>query len=394
MTPPHRPRIAAVAGAAPSRARESRVREPRDRASHPSPGRIRPLVEADIAPLTRLHRRTFGTDTPLTDRQLHDYLLQLFCRHPWFDERLPSLIYEESEGRIAGCLGVMPRPMVFAGRPILAVVSHNFMVDPDHRSPRAAMELLKALFAGPQDLSLAEGNDSSRRLWKAMGAATSMAYSLRWTCPLEPARFALAVLSRRGLAGWAAKGLRPLSALADLAAARLPGGPLRRPLPELEAEEPDNAALADEIGRHAQRFPLAPSYESAALGWLLATLDARPDRGPLRRVLLRKQGRVVGWYLYYLRPGDVSEVVQAAAAGPAAGEVLDHLFHDARRHGATAVTGLLDPSLLPALSERPCLFHRGRTATWLLLHAREERYLRPLLTGDAFFTRLEGEWWL
>jgi hypothetical protein len=33
-------------------------------------------------------------------------------------------------------------------------------------------------------------------------------------------------------------------------------------------------------------------------------------------------------------------------------------------------------------------------AIWTLLHAREQSVLVPFLRGDAFFSRLEGDWWM
>jgi hypothetical protein len=35
--------------------------------------------------------------------------------------------------------------------------------------------------------------------------------------------------------------------------------------------------------------------------------------------------------------------------------------------------------------------HRGIST---LLHARDQSLLVPFLRGDAFFSRLEGEWWM
>jgi hypothetical protein len=329
---------------------------------------------------------------------LRGYLLELFCRHPWQDERVTSLVYEEGPGELVGCLGVMPRPMAVDGEPILAAVSHNFMVDPGRRSSMAGIELMKALFAGPQDLSLAEGNDASRRLWTALGGATSLLYSIRWTQPLRPARHALSVLARRGHLGRAAAaGLLPFCALADAVAARLPGSPLRPPAPDRPVTEVDAEGLAAGIERLSRGRALRPRYEVGTLEWLLGALALRTDRGPLRTGMVGPAGEggaPAGWYLYYARPGGIGEVVQLGATEETAGTVLDHLARDARRHGVLALTGLLDPTLLPAFSERLALLHRGRSATWLLVQGRSERAVRALRTGDAFFTHLEGEWWL
>lgn len=368
-----------------------------------SRGRLRPLAEDDLDAVAALHRRTFGP-SEMPPAELLSYLGELFFRHPWPDARIPSLVYEEGPGELVGCLGVMPRPMVLDGEPILAAVSHNFMVDPERRSSMAAVELMKALFAGPQDLSLAEGNDSSRRLWTALGGSTSLAYSIRWTHPLRPARQALQVLERRDHLGrLAAAGLRPLAALADSVAARLPGSPLRPRDPGAPVGELDAASLARGIERLSRGRTLRPSYDAGTLAWLLRALTLRSDRGELRTGLVGAEGDgkadagASGWYLYYARPGDVGEVVQVGASEESAGPVLDHLLRDARRHGVLAVSGLLDPPLVGALSERACLFHRGRSATWLLVHGRGaggDRAARALHTGDAFFTHLEGEWWL
>jgi hypothetical protein len=113
--------------------------------------------------------------------------------------------------------------------------------------------------------------------------------------------------------------------------------------------------------------------------------------------VLRAGGALAGWHLWFLRPGGpggrVAEAVQVGATEEAALDVVDHLLADARRRGAVAVAGRLEPALMPALSERLSLFHRGRGPSWLLAHSRDERILRAVHVGDAFLTRLEGEWW-
>ena len=357
-------------------------------------GRVRPVRDDDLGALTDLHRRTFGSSAA-GEEELSSYLLELLCRHPWLDERLPSLVYETGDGRLVGCLGVMPRPLSLDGEPILGVVSHNFMVDPEHRSSMAGIELMKALFSGPQDLALAEGNDSSRRLWKALRGTVSLTYSLRWTHPLAPGRFALSVLERRDhVRPFLATGLRPVAGLVDALATRLPGSPLRSGEPAARTEELDVESLAAGIEQVSRRRLLRPRYGVEELTWILWMLGRRPDGAALRSGLVRAGDRVAGWYLYHLRAGGVADVVQLGATEQTAGVVLDRLFHDAREAGAAAVSGLLDPPLLPALSERLCLYHRGRDTSWLLVKGRNDRAVRALHTGDAFFTHLEGEWWL
>jgi hypothetical protein len=52
----------------------------------------------------------------------------------------------------------------------------------------------------------------------------------------------------------------------------------------------------------------------------------------------------------------------------------------------------MDPGLAAALQgKRVLLQNRG---VWTLLHARDPSLLVPFLRGDAFFSRLDGEWWM
>jgi len=367
-------------------------------AGREAPLALRPLVPGDIPAAADLHRRVFGPAHPAApagsgSRDLEAALAQLFCGHPWQDPRLPSLVYEEG-GEIRACLGVMPRPIWVGSEPAVAAVSHNFMVDPRARRTLVGIELLKAFFAGPQDLSLAEGNDASRRLWQALGGSVAALYSLRWTRPLRPLTYGLSLAARHGLGALWGRCLTPLCAGLDRAGRRF----------ALPARDPDAAGIAVEpltvpqllagIERFGRRATLRPRYCQTTLAWLLAAAVEPRSGGELlcRRVLCR--GEPVGWYVYQLGPGRVAEVLQLGAAERWARAVLRELFVEAAGLGAIAVSGQLEPGLLAALSEERCLFHRGRGGSWVLAHGRRPEVLQALHRGDAFFSRLEGEWWI
>jgi hypothetical protein len=52
----------------------------------------------------------------------------------------------------------------------------------------------------------------------------------------------------------------------------------------------------------------------------------------------------------------------------------------------------MEPSLtVPLRGKRVLMQNR---AIWTLLHARDHSVLVPFLRGDAFFSRLEGQWWM
>src|SRR6185369_4160823 len=99
-----------------------------------------------------------------------------------------------------------------------------------------------------------------------------------------------------------------------------------------------------------------------------------------------------GWYLYYLARDGVSEVIQLAARDGFVDVVLRRLLVDAWRSGAIAVRGRLDPRHLETLSNRHCWLRREDPAT--LVHTRDPELLAAFHSGEAFISRLEGEWWM
>jgi len=55
--------------------------------------------------------------------------------------------------------------------------------------------------------------------------------------------------------------------------------------------------------------------------------------------------------------------------------------------------GQVDPAFFHALSKKDCLFHHDG-GSWMLVHSRHPELLHAIHRGDAFLTRLEGEWWI
>jgi hypothetical protein len=358
------------------------------------PGRVRPLAEEDIPRIADLYATIFGARDGAWPGGVPDYLRAIFCGNPWRDPDLPSLVAEDGGGRIIGCLGVMPRRMTFEGRAIQATVSHHFMVETSSRGSLAGLALAKRFLQGPQDLSLAEGGDLSRRLLEGLGGATSLLFSLRWTRPIRPSRYVLAFLRKRRLPAGAVAAMAPLCYAADALGPHLRSGPLQLPEPDLEAEELTPGGLLEGLAPAARHRTLRPVYDETSLGWLLGLLARRNGRGTLRGRMLRDaSGSLAGWYLYYLKTGGTSEVVQIGALDGRFGEALDHLLHDAWRGGAVAVSGQIDPPTLQDLWRRSCVFHHDG-ASWLLAHARRPGVVEAIHRGDAFLSRLDGEWWI
>lgn len=354
-------------------------------------GRVRPLKEGDIPRVVDLHRRVLLRDTATIERLdlPHAYFKEMFLDAPWANGQ-PSLVYEDSDGEPIGFLGVMGRRMMLHGRPIRAVITAHFVVEPTRRATLAGIELLKAVLAGSQDLTLADlANDTSRKLLEGLGATTALLYSLHWVRLLRPVEYAVMRWARWG--GAAARVWLPLCRVADAIATRFPNGPLWARVPKTRGEDLDGDTLAWCISEFAQDRGLRAEYDGRLATWLLEILARKPGCGTLRKVLVRSAtGEIAGWYLYCGNRGSVGEVLQVGAGEGRIGDVLDHLFAQARREGVVALVGRIDPRFVDQFSARHCFFHhRG---SWMLVRARDPELLQAIQRGDAFLTWLEGEW--
>jgi len=357
--------------------------------------RVRPLVPDDVPQVEELYGAVFPPPVGSSSEGLRSALHEVFVAHPWRDDSLPSLVYEDQAGRIIGCLGVMPRPMSMSGRPIQAAISHTLMVERGSRSTLAGVALVKRFLSGPQDLSVAQGSsDAGRRISEGFGGSTSILYSIRWTRPLRPAHYGLALLKRRGLAAAFAGGLRPLCLAVDGIAPLIRRAPFHFPESRLSGEELDAESWRECVTASSCRRSLRPEYDADSSKWLLVQLAHKKGPGDLQGVVVRKSSReIAGGYLYYLKRGAICEVVQVAAARESMKEVLAHLFHHAWRAGAVAVSGQLDVMALEAFSEAGCVLrHDGGPG--LLIHSRRPDVLNAVQRGDAFIGRLEAEWWI
>ena len=91
--------------------------------------------------------------------------------------------------------------------------------------------------------------------------------------------------------------------------------------------------------------------------------------------------------------GGTSQVVQEGYRRGSAQEVIKHLLCDAWKGGALAIAGRTeDPEMLKVLADNVALL--SRTHSWMLIHSNRPEVRAAILQGDAYLTRLEGEWWI
>lgn len=353
---------------------------------------LRAFAEHDIAQVAELYRRTFAGGTIGDPEGLRRYFTDVFFRNPSYDTSLPSLVYEEDDRKISGFLGVIPRRMVMAGRPIQLAVSTQFMVDPASLSSLAGLELVKAFLAGRQDVSLADGaNGMSRKIWEALGGSSVPIYAFRWTRTLRRCEHALESVEPNGpWARFALSAVRPFCRLLDAVMCRVhesrSSGDRRLHEEPLQVE-----TILGNLPRVCRRESFKPDYDRRSLEWLLDLASRKKKQGCLRGVALRDEiGQVVGWYLYYFHIGRTAHVLQFAAVPYAASSVLESFFSHLRREGATAVSGRVEPKFMHEFYHHSCTYAMGSA---FLVHSKHAHLLQAIYAGDAFLSRLEGEWW-
>jgi hypothetical protein len=351
-------------------------------------GGVRPLEQADLPAVAALRLSSFRQTRRTSAAALEAYLRRIFFENPWRDDELPSLVHDDGRGGVVGFVGVIPRRMRFRGAELRAAVSTQFMVHPGARG-HAGIRLVQRLFAGPQDLTLADAApDAARKIWVAFGGDSLPLQSLVWVRALRPARHAAAGLGDH-LVGRASRfALRPLLAAWDAVHRPARGNALSGVTEPLQA-----ATVAAAHDTVLAESALRPVYEAAAYQWLLDRAGEAAELGPLQgRIVRGADGGVAGWFLYYDNPGGVVRVLQLCARTEAAPMVIDHLGYEAWRSGAVALRGQVMAPLLTALSAAGCDLQRQ--GPWALAQSRRGDIRLALARGDAWLTGLDGERWL
>jgi hypothetical protein len=355
-------------------------------------GHIRPLRREDIPQVASLYEKVVrsGSDTPAP--QLGRYFERTLLDHPWTDPEVPSLVYVDDQHGVAAFVGSHVRRMAFEGRPLRAATCGQLVSDPAVRGRAAGALLLRRYLAGPQDLTVTNAAAETTRIWTALGGSIVPLSSVSWARLLDWRAIGEVALDRAGLAAWKPVARPPIAAVRAVAG-RIRATSLRVPAPQTHAEELTPRALLEHLPSVAGHLRLRPAYDEAFLEWLFAEMAAVTALGELTGCLVRdRRGRVLGWYVFYRKAGDVGQVLQIAARNRDAAAVLQHLFHHAQRTGVAVLTGQLEPWLLEPLSQRWCFLHR--LSGNLLVHARDPAIVDSVLAGQALLSRMEGDRWM
>jgi hypothetical protein len=356
---------------------------------------IRAFEEDDIPQVARLWDAIFRPRSTISSPDTQDFLRRTLLSSPWSDPDLPSLVYVDQDRRIVGFLGAAVRRMTFDGRPIRAISSAHFMIDPTAHVLGAGALLLGRLLRGPQDLTTTDtASAETRTLWSGLGGSSSTLGSVWWLriCRTWPV-VGRALARQLGEGNWLlrvpASPLKRLAGPALLRALRSTSPP-RSNRVDVSSETLTPHTAAEHLPRVTASFRMRPLYDAPYQQTLLHDLDLFATGATVAR-LLHTREHSIGSYVYLLRPHAICPVLQVVSTEEDADAVLQNLFQDARARGAAAVAGRVEPHLWEALVRSGALFFASDTRR--LIHAREPEVLNALHSGNALMTLLDGEWW-
>jgi hypothetical protein len=350
---------------------------------------IRPLERADLPQVVSLYEHVARSGSRTPPPGLAAYFERTFLDHPWADAEIPSLVYADGD-KILGFLGSSVRRLELEGRPVRMGISGQLVTEPEVRKRAAGAFLMREYMSGAQDLTITDtASDMVRRIWEGVGGETSQLACIGWVRIFRPAQFASAYRGRQQVEP-VRRGR--ISQVLDTVASPLTSRTLRPDRAgELQAAELTPAELVSRV--RDVKFRLRPAYDEGFADWLLHEVAAVRSRGTLiKHVVGGADGRVRGWYVYYLVPGGISQVLQIGAEERNAGDVLDHLLRHAYEAGSAGIQGRLEAHVREPLAQRRALFHQS--GFLVLIHAKDREVSHAIQAGHALLTRLEGEFWM
>ncbi len=353
---------------------------------------VRPLHGTDLPSVAALLRETLRLGPRRMEPALAAFLGRTLLEQPWADPEIQPLVALDEEGLAVGFVAAEVRRMRLESRRLRFAWAAHTVVTPAARKRAVGFLLMRKLLAGPQDATLGDSaSPLMEQMWLRLGGRRLELKGVHWIRVFRPCSVAAHVTAPRRPR--LRSGLRALAATLDELSA-----PAARALIAPRASKAADEALTPqamlgELPRVMRRFALRPDYDERFLAWLMGELRDAKTRGQLVARLVRDaRGRSLGWYIYFLRPGWRSEVLQVAATSERSlGTVLDHLLAHAYAHGSAALRGRLEPGMLEAVMERRCLlWYRGATVA----HARDPSLLAAIESPGALVSRLEGDPWI
>lgn len=357
---------------------------------------IRPLEQDDIPAVSEMLQRILRKRRAPAPQGMRDYLRELFLDPPCRADGIHSLVHLREDGKVNGFMGVLPMRFTYRGKTLRSAIGGSFMVDRHEDDPYAGARLLRAFQSGPQDLSLTEtANDVSTAMWRRLRGTILTEYSLEWLRILRPAGF-MAAIAANAFAPAALA--RPLARPFDALLRRRGSPPQWTHVADgefaqtaLVSEDTDIAETVSLIRTFATTFALHPEWSQSELERMVVEAQRKANYGTMvRRKVLSRGGKTVGFFVYYGNKGGIGRVIQVLSLPGHEGSVLDTLLDDATKRGLVALRGRGQPALVNAMLGRRFAFVHASSS---IVHAKDRTLLEPFVTGQAFLNGFAGESW-
>lgn len=354
-------------------------------------GVIRPLELDDLSQISELYDASYEMTNSGSFEKLSDYFKKVFFENPCLEDDLRSLVYEEPDGQISAFAGIDVRHMLLNGNRIKVVVGGPLWSRLDAKQCAAGLMLLGKVLKGPQDLTVAGANVRVLPLWKFLGGHDVWLSGCRWFRPIKPAKL---LISQVCLPKWTAPlcwACQPAAYCMDSILKRIPKNPFRISVSEFEEEPLNILQMIEHMPEIVGSSTIRPDYDPEFLRWLLDCAKGPANHGEIISSMVRdRNGKLLGWYVYYLFNDGFGQVVQTVTKPENANEVIEHLLLSATKRGATALLGRLDCAVAEACSGKG-FFHPYKHPS-LLVHSSSKQILSAVLSTNAFMSRLDNEW--
>jgi hypothetical protein len=142
----------------------------------------------------------------------------------------------------------------------------------------------------------------------------------------------------------------------------------------------------------AGKNTLVPEYDTHSFGWLLKRLTETQKSARVVTAQVIHDGEAIGWFIYAIGPAGQVDVVQLAALPGRERLTLDHLVYHALAEGGSVLRGRFDRRFAPLISERALPLTVGQP--WAVVRSGRPEVAAQFLSGNAFFSRLDAEWWI
>lgn len=353
--------------------------------------KVRFFEKNDIEQVIDLNIKSFPRSVYLSRDEQYKKFLGICFENPWYHDSVRSLVYEDNNGKIKGFLGVVPKKFRFYNDEILVGVGQHLMVD---MVPLASFQLFKTFFSGPQDLSITDmAVDIGKSIWEKLGGQVIYSYSVYWRRIFKPLSFLYLLKKEREYKNITEDFLLEMFNIVDKIIYKLPIAYFKIPQkPDVELENMNTKDFLENFDSFIGSKVLKPIYDNHSLEWLFKQLQNEKRFGEFQKiVVIDRNENIVGWFLYNLFKHGRSQVLQIVAKGQTIDVVLEALFYHAWKNGSVELVGRIDPYFMKKFLEKKCLSMPGQQ--WMLTYSRNKELINALHSGEAFFTRLEGDLW-